>query len=139
MASASYNPLMLRLRAVEDLLVSDVAAVRVPPETDDPSDPGSGAPDPAERDRERRRRARQELERTRRKALTMAGVCLVCVVALVATHTNPARSLAVSGVDLLYTVGILLVTAYGGFRIGQWEKLRAVERVLDDLAERVEP
>jgi hypothetical protein len=120
---------MLRIRAVEELLV-DLAGVRVAPE-DGEGDGGPGAVA-----REWRRRARFELERARKKSLGMAFLCVVAVAILLVTHAEPGRFLAFEGEDVVFTVGILLIMGYGGYRLGQWDKLRSVERVLEELAER---
>lgn len=128
---------MLRLRAVRDLLVEEIGGV-------DPEWSRYGrrqatvdaALNAAEKDEARRAVQREHLGRAGRKALSMALLAWVAAAVLLLTHPAPADFLAFRGSDLVFTLGVLLVVAYGGFRLGQWEKYNAIGRVLDDLEER---
>lgn len=114
---------MLRIRAVQEMLVGDVAGVRVPER--DEGTPAERAADLA-----------YEMERARKKALAMAVLAWMAIAALLATHGRSAGFLSLEGTDAAFTVGILLLAVFSGFRLGQWYHYRAVERVLEELSER---
>lgn len=79
---------------------------------------------------------RDELERASRKALGMVVLCWTAIVVLFLTHENPDRFLSFRGIETVFTLGILVIATYAGFRLGQWEKYRAVTRAVEELAER---
>jgi len=126
---------MLRLRAVRSLLVEEVGGIA-----------GSrsrrwsrGEPDEASEEQtpeERDEHLRDELERASRKALGMVVLCWTAIVVLFLTHENPDRFLSFRGIETVFTLGILVIATYAGFRLGQWEKYRAVRRVAEELEER---
>lgn len=142
---------MLRLRAVRALLVEEVAGVRRPPApggggrgagesgggepaapesgSGEPSAEGPAADDPAAEAR--------ELTRARRRALAVALLCAAAVSALFLLR-DPARPWIEPGrsVEGAFTVGVLLVTAYAGFRLAQYLQLRTVSRLHRELIER---
>lgn len=120
--------LMLRIRAVRELLVEDVAGVRVPPQEPESTEPESPP--------SRSETLRFELDLARRKALGMVVLAVVAVAVLLLTHPEPGQILIFQGEDLAFTLGLLVITVYAGYRLGQWEKYRSVERVLDELDER---
>lgn len=133
---------MLRLRAVRDLLVEEIGGVdpewgrygRRKPEVDE--ERHAGQRDAVQQDEVRRAVQREHLDRAGRKALSMALLSWVAAAVLLLTHPAPTDFLAFRGSDLVFTLGVLLVVAYGGFRLGQWEKLNAIGRALADLEER---
>lgn len=126
---------MLRLRAVKTLLVEEVAGV-APRSSKAPEEEGGA--DPAEVAAEEGERQTADLERAMRKALRVVILCTVAVIVLFLTHERSGGFLSLDGLDTIFTAGVLLVVAYAGFRLGQWEKYRAVARVLAELGEREE-
>jgi len=131
----------MRLRAVRSLLVEEVAGIpgtrsrrwgRRPSE-DEPRDDPKVETVPLE---EQEAFLRAELDRLSRKALGMVVLCWTAILVLLLTHESPGRFLTFEGIELVFTVGILVVAAYSGFRLGQWEKYRAVTRVVEELEER---
>lgn len=107
---------MLRPRAVRSLLVEEVAALRVDPEDRDPA------------------AYRHELVQARKKALAFVLLCAVALVALVATRL-PGDAELVEGFGPFYLLFLLVIAAAAGFRLGQWEKYRAVERAVEGLGD----
>lgn len=122
---------MMRLRAVRSLLVEEVAGI---PGTR--SRRWSRGTAEAEPEPKAEASLRAELERMSRKALGMVVLCWTAVLVLLLTHQKPGRFFSLEGVDLAFTLGILVVAVYSGFRLGQWEKYRSVIRVMEDLEER---
>lgn len=111
--------------------MGDVAGVYVPP-----SEPASDESDvPTDRDDDHR----LELDRAIRKALGMVVLAGIGVAVLLLTHPEPSSALVFEGEATVFTVGVLLIAGYGGYRLGQWEKYRAVARVLDEIDERTPP
>lgn len=121
--------LMLRIRAVRELLVGDVAGVYVP-RTDLEEPDAAPSRDDA---------LRFELDRAVRKALGMVVLAAVAVAVLLLTHPEPGSSLVFEGEETVFTVSILLIAGYAGYRLGQWEKYRSVARALDEIDERTGP
>ena len=78
----------------------------------------------------------EELQLASRKALGMVVLCWTAIVVLFLTHESPDRFLSFEGLEIVFTLGILLIAAYSGFRLGQWEKYRAVTRTVEELDER---
>jgi hypothetical protein len=125
---------MMRLRAVRSLLVEEVGGIaasrsrrwsrREPEESEERT--------PEERDEF----LRGELELASRKALGMVVLCWTAIPVLFLTHENPDRFLSFHGIETVFTLGILVVATYAGFRLGQWEKYRAVTRAVEELDER---
>ena len=128
---------MMRLRAVRSLLIEEVAGIagtrsrrwsRHHPEDELPEPPPE----------EREIYLRDELARATRKALGMVVLCWTAIPVLFLTHENPERFLSFEGIEKVFTLGILLIATYSGFRLGQWEKYRAVKRVVEEVEERDE-
>jgi hypothetical protein len=136
---------MLRPRAVRALLVEEVAGLRrgAPPpgEPGEPGEPGAAESEPeaAEQDIAERRDQERELVRAGRRALGVAIACVAAVAVLFALR-DPARAWLSPGrgEEGAFTIGILLVTAYAGFRLAQYLHLRTVARLHRELAEREE-
>lgn len=110
------------------MLVEDVAGLRRGESVD--------AGDEAQ-ETEQRREQERGLVRARRRALGVAVVCALAVAVLFALR-EPARPWLTPGrgEEGAFTFGILLVTAYAGFRLAQYLHLRTVARLHRDLAER---
>jgi len=131
-----YNvPAMMRLRAVRSLLIDEVAGVASTPSRRwGRSRPEGETPEmPAE---ERDIYLREELDQASRKALGMVVLCWTAILVLFVTHESPERFFSFRGFETVYTLGVLLVATYSGFRLGQWEKYRAVKRVVEEVEER---
>lgn len=125
---------MLRMRAVRALLFDEVAGLRR-------GGARSAAPESAAAASETEERLQQEreLDRARRRALVVAVACAAAVVALFVLR-EPARPWLVPGrgAEGAFAIGVLLVTAYAGFRLAQYLHLRTVARVHRELTEREE-
>ena len=107
---------MLRPRAVRELLVEDVASLRL---------------DAADRTPEA---CGEVLRAARKKALAFVLLCGAAVAALVFTRAPADLDLA-ADFGSLYLLALLIIAAAAGFRLGQWEKYRAVERVVEELGD----
>ena len=105
---------MLRPRAVREMLVEDVASVRL--ESEDRTSEG----------------CLHALRAARRKALAFALLCGTALVVLIFARVPADPDLA-PGFGSLYLTGLVVIAVAAGFRLGQAEKLRAVERVVEDL------
>jgi len=115
---------MLRLRAVRSLLVRDVAHLR----------PGEG-PD-AEGSA---RIERETLARARQRALAMALLAAVALAVLFVFRDSSRDFLPVGrNEEAFFTLGVVFVAAFLGFRLAQFLQLRTVERVYAELEEREE-
>lgn len=114
---------MMRLAAVRTLLVRDLAHLR----------PGEGADAEASA-----RLEREVLARARRRALTMALLAAGALVVLFLFRDQDRAFLPVGGEETLFTLGVVFVAAFLGFRLAQFLQLQAVERVWAELAEREE-
>ena len=106
-----------RTRAIRSFLVEDVAALR-----------------PAE---ETAVEARRALQAASRKGRGVAGFDLAALLVLiwVRSATPPVLELGRSA-EALFSLGLLAIAVHCGFRLGQLEKYRAVERTLDELERR---
>lgn len=124
---------MLRLRAVRALLVEDVAGLRRAPEREPPL---AGAED-LESAEDPRLRESRELTRARRRALAVSLLCAGALAALFVLR-DPTRPWLAPGrnEEGAFTVGVLLVAAYAGFRLAQYLHLRTVSRLHAELLDR---
>ncbi|MDX1630948.1 MAG: hypothetical protein R3234_03755 [Thermoanaerobaculia bacterium] len=107
---------MLRLQAVRSLLVEEVASLRIEGE------PSDARPD-------------ERLDTARKKALAFVVLCWTALLVLILTRV-PGDPALLEGFGSLYLAGLLIVATAAGFRLGQWEKYRAVQKALADLEER---
>lgn len=115
---------MMRLRAVRDLLLEDVAGLARPPAAEEDL-----------RDTERRR----ELDGARRRAAVVTAVCAGALAVLFALRERGVPWLeAERGEQGVFTLGVLLVAAYAGFRLAQYLHLRTVTRLWEELGERAD-
>lgn len=137
---------MMRLRAVKSLLVEEVGGIAGPRarlrEKRRARREAEGAQGEAseearqaleETPEEADRRLREDLEQASRKALGVVILCWTAILVLLLTHREPETFLALEGLEVVFTVGILVVATYAGFRLGQWEKYRAVRRAVEEL------
>jgi hypothetical protein len=105
---------MLRAQAIEDLLIDDVAQLRR-----------------SETSNEERR---EELVKARQRAIMVAIFDWAAIAALFLLRDPAASFLAFgAGEETVFTLAIVAVAAHSGFRLGQWEKYRAVERAVEAL------
>jgi hypothetical protein len=130
---------MLRPRAVRALLVEEVAGLRRGRPLHREGEPGENPPAEAEAEAAERREQERDLDRARRRALVVAIACAAAVAVLLALR-DPARPWLAPGrhEEGVFTIGILLVTAYAGFRLAGYLHLRTVARLYRELAEREE-
>jgi len=113
---------MLHTHTVRRLLVERVAAVRWP---------GPGT-EPAAADEERRV-ILDRLREARRRALFMVAVSWAALLFLLATSPRPAGFLSFVDLDAVFSLSVLVVAVFSGFRLGQWQKLRAVAAAVEEL------
>ena len=110
---------MWRTRAVERMLAEDIAGL--------PRPDGAGDDDTA----------RGDLEIALRRAWRAVIVDWVAVAALLTLRFGEAPLVNLGpGVDAVFAIGVLLIATHAGFRLGQLEKLRCVERLLQELEQR---
>jgi len=137
---------MMRLHAVRSLLVEEVGGIPGTPSrrwrrgrgSDDAEPADAGPADPERSPEERDALLREILDQAARKALGMAVLCWTAIGVLFLTHESPDRFFSFRGIETVFTVGILVVATYGGYRLGQWEKYRAVSRAVEELEARDE-
>lgn len=116
---------MLRLRAVRELLVDDVAGLRVAR-----SDGEDGALVLA--------RERDALRRARLRAAWVAALDAAALIALLVLHETERFLLLGRRPETVFTLGVLVVAAHLGFRLAQYLHYRHVGRVWEDLLQRGE-
>jgi hypothetical protein len=110
---------MLRVRAVQSLLLEEVAGI--------PAARGSGGFSPEE--------GVQALESAGRRALLVSLLLGVGVVMLLAARPAGEPFLVSDGVETIFSLGALLVAGYSGFRLAQWRQYRRMVRALGSLPE----
>lgn len=116
---------MWREPAIRSLLLEDICHLPR-------GDSGPGEHDSA-------REAGQRLDKARRRAGVIAVVSWIALLVLFALRSSGRTWLPTeAGEETIFTLGVLAVAVYSGFRLGQLEKLTAVSRVLDELRERSE-
>jgi hypothetical protein len=114
---------MLRKRAVRSLLVERIAGLRpdLPAAEGEPDDE---AVDQAERD---------ALAHAIRRARAMTFLAFGALVILFVTRPSAASFLPVgTAADGVFTVTVLAIAAFGGYRLGTLEKLGAVKRAHEE-------
>jgi len=115
---------MFRTQAVEQLLLEDIAGVGRPE-----SPPGGDGEATATR--------RVELDRSRRRALTMVALDWLAIVVLLVARARSGPAMLIGPTeDSVLAIGLLAIATHSGFRLGQLEKLGAVKRALSELAAR---
>lgn len=112
---------MLRIRAVQELLLEEIAGLRWPRDEEVSLDP---------------KEALADLDRARRRALGVVLVAGLALLALLFTHPDPTRFLSFAGADKIFALVALTIAFVAGFRLGNWEKLRTVSRAVQELSER---
>jgi len=81
----------------------------------------------------------ESLARARRRGAWIVAIDWLAIVVLIVLHDGAAPQLTLSDSEqTIFTVGILVVAAHSGFRLGQLEKLRAIQRLRAELEERTE-
>jgi hypothetical protein len=112
---------MLRISAIQELLLEDVADIRWPR---------------GEEGRLGLAEALDDLEGARRRALGMVLLAALALLALLYTHPEPTQFLSFQGSNRVFALAALTIAFVAGFRLGNWQKLKAVERTIRELAER---
>ena len=108
---------MLRIRAIQELLIGDVAGI----ETTSDDLPGALA----------------RLERARRRAMAVIAIDWTAIGVLVMTRAGRGAILSPGPTEEgIFAFGLLAIAIHSGFRLGQLEKLRAVERTVRELDSR---
>ncbi|MEM7480168.1 MAG: hypothetical protein AAF481_03245 [Acidobacteriota bacterium] len=120
---------MLRSKAVRALLVEEVGGLRV----DRPIAEKGEAPDPAAESAAER----EALAKASRKALGVALLDLVAVLVLFTFRPAETPFLDPGATEHgVFTLGILLITAHGGFRLAQYLQLRTIGRLHEEIEQR---
>jgi len=134
---------MLRIRAVREMLVDDVASLRVVRPAEDAEGAGGARPEPAgdagdagaagtEAERER-----EALAGARRRALLMMALDAAAIAVLFALRDPAVPFLALGPrIETVFTLGVLAVAVHLGLRLGQYLTYRNVTRVWEELLER---
>lgn len=108
---------MWRTRAIRSLLLEEIAGLA-----------RSGAPDPP---------SRTELRSAQRRARLVVAFDWLAIAALFLLRDPGEPWLQVrADIETVFSLGIVAVAVHSGFRLGQLDKLRSVERALDELEER---
>lgn len=114
---------MFRIRAVRQLLLEEIAGT--PRGTH-----GTRAPD----------KSKALLERARRRAIMVVALDWIAVLILVFVRSRSGEVFSIGPTeDSIFSVGLLAIAVHSGFRLGQLEKIQAVNRALDELDERSQP
>jgi len=131
---------MLRIRAVREMLVDDVASLRVVRPEGGGEDRAEGAgPQADETDAAVAavEREREALERARRRAVLMIAFDAAAIAVLFALRDPAAPFLPLGPqVETVFTLGVLAVAVHLGLRLGQYLTYRNVARVWEELLER---
>ena len=131
---------MLRIRAVREMLVDDVASLRVVRPAEDAEGAEGARPEPAgdagaagtEAERER-----EALAGARRRALLMMALDAAAIAVLFALRDPAVPFLALGPrIETVFTLGVLAVAVHLGLRLGQYLTYRNVTRVWEELLER---
>ena len=79
--------------------------------------------------------SRRELLRSRRRRGAILVAAEWIAILLLVLSRDPALPFLTLGPEqqTLFSIGILVVVAHSGFKLGQLEKLRAVERAIEEL------
>jgi hypothetical protein len=108
------------------LLLEDIAGI----EREEPSD--TGGPDPEA--------SLRLLLRFRRRAIFVIALDWAALLILVILRTRSGALFSIGpSEESIFAIGALAIAVHSGFRLGQLEKLAAVRRVLNELAERARP
>jgi len=125
---------MLRKRAIRSLLVEQVAGLRLR-ETEG-EEPAAGDEAPAEAAVEETAAQVEALSKARRRALLMVALDWIALAVLFLLRDRGATFLPMDGtIETVFTLGVVAVAIHSGFRLGQFEKYRAVARAHGDLLE----
>lgn len=111
---------MWRTRAIVSTLIEDVAALRHQTPGSDPEPSGL-----------------ELLDRAKKRARLVVALDWIAL-AVLFVFRDPGRAFLPAGpsVEAVFTLGVLAVAVHSGFRLGQLEKLAAVERACRELLER---
>lgn len=133
-----YDRGMLRIRAVREMLIDEVASVRVvrPGRGEEGAGEAAagagiaGADTAVERERE-------ALAGARRRAVLMIAFDAAAIAVLFALRDPAAPFLPLGPqVETVFTLGVLAVAVHLGLRLGQYLTYRNVARVWEELLER---
>lgn len=106
---------MLRPRAIRALLLEQVVGLSRPD--------ADGAEPAAER-----------LRGLRRRALVLVVVEWLAILVLILVRDSDLPYLTLGRTEqTAFAIGVLVVAVHSGFKLGQWEKLRSVERAVAEL------
>ncbi|MFQ5525697.1 MAG: hypothetical protein ACE5GX_05490 [Thermoanaerobaculia bacterium] len=109
---------MLRIRAIRQILLEDIAGLS----------------------QSREERDDESLKRARKRAVAVVVVDWAAIVILVLARAKSGSVLPVGPTeDSIFALGLLAIAAHSGFRLGQLEKLSAVDRTIRELDARAAP
>lgn len=79
-------------------------------------------------------RGRELLERARKRSVAVVALDWVAIVILVFVRARGGGIMTLGPTeDSIFALGLLAIAIHSGFRLGQLEKLRAVDRALREL------
>lgn len=79
----------------------------------------------------------QALAKARRKGAFVVGLEWIAIVVLLVLHDSGLPMLTLGATEqTAFTVGVLVVAIHSGFRLGQLEKLRTVQRLSHEIEAR---
>lgn len=118
---------MWRTRAVVSMLVEDIAGLSLPTDRESDLDESEGRPE------------LEPLAKSIRRARLVIAVDWIAILILF-LFRDPAQPFLPGNqaVDTVFTLGVLAVAAHAGFRWGQLERYRSVQRLCDELLDREE-
>lgn len=114
---------MWRSRAVRSLLVEEVGGLRI-----HPPEPGDAAAEAEEQ--------AAVLRQARRRAALVVAADWTALALLFLFRDRQLPFFPTTAPEVVFTLGVLLLAVHSGFRLGQLEKYRAVDRAYRELAER---
>ncbi len=122
---------MWRTRAILSLLVEHVAALRLTIPQEEEAEAG------AQNSQEEFEASLEALQRAQKRAMLVAAMDWIAILTLFFLRPDDTSFFAFgANPRTVFSFGILAVAVHSGFRLGQAEKYRAVERACRELSER---
>lgn len=117
---------MLRKRAIRALLIERIAGMRPPPTPADPNDEVLDA--------EQAENQRLAIEKARSRAFGMAGLAAFALVILFVGRDSSKPFLRAGTLEeILFTLGVVAVAGFAGYRLAQAEVLGALRGLWGEL------
>ena len=118
---------MWRTRAVISMLIEDIAGLTLPADRESDADEGAGRPE------------LEPLAKAIRRARLVIAVDSIAILTLF-LFRDPSKPFLPGHqtIETVFTLGVLAVAAHAGFRWGQLDCYRSVQRLCDELLDREE-